>query len=145
GITTRKPARSGTPATGQIPTAQRCLIPGRAKYRLGCYWPNDNADVPGRLQRHDATKTQRAAPVRSSAWLTRHAAAAARQRQGTGQSGQSVVEACQQAVVVVPKEIGAPASRIRVALGANALTPRHKDLPSRYLGPGSHHHGKVLS
>ena len=32
GITTRKRGPSGTPATGQLPTAQRCLIPGRAKY-----------------------------------------------------------------------------------------------------------------
>jgi hypothetical protein len=32
GVTTKKRRRSGTPATGQLPTAQRCLIPGRAKY-----------------------------------------------------------------------------------------------------------------
>jgi hypothetical protein len=31
-MTTRKRGRSSTPATGQIPTAKRCLIPGRAKY-----------------------------------------------------------------------------------------------------------------
>jgi hypothetical protein len=48
----------------------------------------------------------------------------------------------QGAVVVVPKEVGAPARGISVALGAKALTPRVEDL-TPVLGPGIHHHGLV--
>ena len=43
---------------------------------------------------------------------------------------------------VVPKKVGAPACRIEVALGANALTPRVEDL-TPVLGPRIHHHGLV--
>jgi hypothetical protein len=39
-----------------------------------------------------------------------------------------------------PKEVGAPASGIEVAPGANALTPRDKDL-TPVFGPGIHPHG----
>ena len=43
---------------------------------------------------------------------------------------------------VVPKEVGAPACGIGVALDAKALTPRIEDL-TPVFGPGIHHHGLV--
>ena len=61
----------------------------------------------------------------------------ARHPQGTSDDNRLVYE---KAVARGPKEVGAPASRIGVALGANALTPQDKDLYP-VLGPGSHHHG----
>src|SRR5262249_46395480 len=62
---------------------------------------------------------------------------AARPRQETGQSA----GACKKPWCVVPKEVGAPACGIGVALGANALTPRGTDLVP-VVGPGlAAHHG----
>jgi hypothetical protein len=43
---------------------------------------------------------------------------------------------------MVPKEIGAPARGIGVALGAKTLAPRGQDF-TPVLGLGIHHHGLV--
>jgi hypothetical protein len=84
-------------------------------------WPGE----PGTGATRREPSVNRAGQCGEWKWrVSLHAAAAARQREGTVGS----VAVLTKPWCVVPKEVGAPASRIGVALGANALTPRGYDL-----------------
>src|SRR5205823_4068528 len=79
---------------------------------------------PLSTSRREASRTKNRRQPKLNSLVTLHAGSA----RHLEETGHRMGERRQWPWCVVPKEVGAPASRISLALGANVQTPRHDDL-----------------